>query len=273
MSWKLEDPKLTGRPKKKYRCPSCNKPRRFTRYIDGNGNYAAPDFGYCDRVHNCGYHHRPDNSQSSAPHVIPLQPPRRFIDWSEIELEINPDAPLIAYLSSLYDFETVKRTLTTYKMGTDPQRPEYAVFTYVDKDQRLNRIKKQAYQPDGHRKKTAGATYTPKEYTVADGYLQVLFGLHLYDPQKITCVVESEKTALIAAMEYPEYTWMATGSMQNTKLIHDIPSAVLYPDKGKAYQVWNEKLAKGSYPCDPILETIDILTEGDDLADLIDLIK
>lgn len=270
--WRLEDPTITGKPKKKFICPNCGK-KRLTRYINADLEYADSDHGYCDRVHSCGYHSRPNGSSAGKVISIAPKPKRQFINWDEVDIEFNPDAPLTAYLSTLYGAERVHEAYARYHLGTDPQRPKYAVFTYIDDALRLNRIKRQAYGHDGHRLKGPGSTYTPKKYTVADGYFQVLFGLHLYDPQKITCIVESEKTALMAAIEYPEYIWMATGSMQNTALIKQVQQAVLYPDKGKAFEYWANKLNQSKYPCDPFLENIPELKEGDDLADLFELQK
>ena len=48
---------------KKYYCPSCNK-KRYVRFIDTfNNNSILPyEFGYCDRIENCGYHLNPYKS-------------------------------------------------------------------------------------------------------------------------------------------------------------------------------------------------------------------
>ena len=273
--YKLEDPKITGRPKKKFRCPACNKPKRFTRYVNAQGQYLSAEYGICDRINSCGYHKRPDApfSYYVNPAPPPKEPPRRYIDWDAVELHFSVDAPFIAYLIDLFGYDETLAALQRYHVGVDEERPEFLIFTYIDKQRRLNRIKKQAYSRNGHRRKEAGSTFTPPQYTVANGYKQVLFGLHLYDPNKITCITESEKTALMASITYPEYTWMATGSMQNTGLIKNVPEAVLYPDKGKAFKYWQEKLNPRKYPCDPILEGEDVpISDGDDLGDLIEMI-
>ena len=43
-------------PKSRFRCPRCEKPRCFTRYVDTETGEQLPDeYGRCDREANCGY--------------------------------------------------------------------------------------------------------------------------------------------------------------------------------------------------------------------------
>src|SRR5690606_31698778 len=42
-------------------------------------------------------------------------------------------------------------------------------------------------------------------------FLRCFYGEHLWDKAKDTCLVESEKTAVIAAFFFPQYNWLATG--------------------------------------------------------------
>src|SRR5690606_29451099 len=43
---------------------------------------------------------------------------------------------------------------------------------------------------------------------------QCLFGLHLTQGADRVAVVESEKTAIVASVSYPQYVWLATGGKQ-----------------------------------------------------------
>ena len=75
---------------------------------------------------------------------------------------------------------------------------------------------------------------------------QCLFGLHLLnDNVKQVAIVESEKTALIMSIEFPNYTWMSTGSLQGFKYEYLAPlkgtAIIAFPDKG-GYDQWQKQL-------------------------------
>ena len=73
---------------------------------------------------------------------------------------------------------------------------------------------------------------------------QCLFGLHLLNQttNKIG-IVESEKTALIMSIEFPQFTWMSTGSINGFK--HEFLAPLIkrditaFPDKG-GYEKWKK---------------------------------
>ena len=92
--------------------------------------------------------------------------------------------------------------------------------------------------------------------------------MHLVDDTTHNCVVESEKTALICAMLYPKYTWLATGGLNMVSKIKVLDSATIYPDKGKAFQIWKDKLNNDNYKFNDILENSN-LPDGSDIADMI----
>ena len=71
--------------------------------------------------------------------------------------------------------------------------------------------------------------------------------LHLLnsDKNKSIALVESEKSAIIASIAFPEFIWMATGGLMNLKYDLLKPLAgrrvILFPDAG-CYDIWNEKV-------------------------------
>ena len=75
---------------------------------------------------------------------------------------------------------------------------------------------------------------------------QCLFGEHLLyaDAGKLVCLVESEKTAIIAAAYYPDYIWLAAGSLNglNPDKCQALKnrSVMLFPDVN-SYGKWYEK--------------------------------
>lgn len=76
--------------------------------------------------------------------------------------------------------------------------------------------------------------------------VQCLFGLHLIieDFHKVICIVESEKTAIIMSIIFPDCLWMACGSVGNFKEEFLKPikhrKIIAYPDKGE-FNNWYKK--------------------------------
>ena len=73
---------------------------------------------------------------------------------------------------------------------------------------------------------------------------QCLYGLHLLnETTKQVAIVESEKTALIMSIEFPNYTWMSTGSLSGFKYEYLAPlkgtAIIAFPDKG-GYVQWQK---------------------------------
>ena len=53
--------------------------------------------------------------------------------------------------------------------------------------------------------------------------------------------MESEKTAVIASIAFPEFIWMATGGLMNLKGPH-ADNLIFFPDAG-CFNTWYEKVA------------------------------
>ena len=76
---------------------------------------------------------------------------------------------------------------------------------------------------------------------------QCLFGEHLLatDQNKTVAIVESEKTAVICSIYFPEYIWLATGGLLNLSeeklFVLKNRKVKLFPDL-KAFDVWQEKV-------------------------------
>jgi hypothetical protein len=100
------------------------------------------------------------------------------------------------------------------------------------------------------------------------------------NPQSSIVVVESEKTAVIMALNDKKNIYLATGGEGNLtsnmfvvfKTL-GINNAVLMPDKG-CYEMWSEKAEEINknlsinLVCSKLVENTPILTDGEDIADL-----
>lgn len=256
--WELQ--KYNGQ-NTRFRCPNCRKARQYTRFVNSLGEYAPFEFGKCNRTEKCGYFNYPSGIKTTAskfrytPEII------EFIDWSNFNYDLDLNSSLISSLIDLVgNQKLVFDTLCKYYVRTDG---DYIIYPFVDKNNRLTYVKKMLYKG----LKRDRYIYTP--YKAKKGrFKQCLFGLHLVDDTTHNCVVESEKTALICAMLYPKYTWLATGGLNMVSKIKVLDSATIYPDKGKAFQIWKDKLNDDKYTFNDILENSN-LPDGSDIADMI----
>lgn len=168
-------------------------------------------------------------------------------------------------------------TGSTYKH--EGQRCTRAVWTHY--------IGKEKSSPDGpsdwilkFKDQTQSVTVNKKPHLFG---LHQLRGKHLKKP---IAIVEAPKTALIASCFYPQFTWMAAMSVTGLTMekLEPLKShrIILYPDKGKfakggkdgAFLSWKKKciqFSKEGYMIhiSNVLEKIDHLNNGDDLADIL----
>jgi hypothetical protein len=113
-----------------------------------------------------------------------------------------------------------------------------------------------------------------------DGYYSCLFGMHLIEKNKTIKMVESEKTALIASMFYPEYVWMSGGgttgltanklSLIKTSGFSGKIDLISDCDKAGREAVVKRKENLRSFELESNIVELDAnLNEGQDLADLL----
>jgi len=219
---------------RKHHCPACTK-KTFVRYVfTGTKDYAGEEFGRCDRENNCGYHRIPGSDTPAPPHPLTkekLPPPAVLF----------PD-PL--YLEKIRNTEAVnfgKFCRETLGIPAEHLRNwgvgghwKFTAFILATKAQAVN-VKFVAYTPEGKRDKSEGTGGAPNfiPHYLGKAYLRsqkietdnarledwqdyykfnrCFYGEHLWDPVKDTCLVESEKTAVIAAFFFPDFNWLATG--------------------------------------------------------------
>ena len=128
------------------------------------------------------------------------------------------------YLCKMFDSESVLSTLAKYKVTC----PNYnqVQFWYIDKQGRICKDKIVPYNSDGHRDKSR---WMGSHFKAKDDYIgRALFGGHLIEPKRQISCVESEKTALLCSLMYPDKIWVATGGKSNVSLIQQ--GFDLYPD-------------------------------------------
>ena len=275
---------------RKFRCPNCDKPRVYKRYVDPTGAYADYQYGRCDREQKCGYHKIPDRPNGTEAFKDPeIKPkPIKYIPRNEVIKslgEYKNQNQLFDFLCGVFPEEDVLTTFKNYCIGSHTAFTKATVFWYINGNKQVTRGKIMAYDKSGHRIKQPYSQISSahKELGLQD-YEQdkCLFGEHLLkrNPNKTVCIVESEKSAIIASLFSSKYLWLACGSASqlNARWLKGLKGryVILYPDRGQE-ESWASKAnqLKNQIDCKIELsyllrnQTIAQKGDGDDIADMI----
>lgn len=275
---------------KKYRCPKCGK-RRFVRYVDTDtGELMADHYGRCDRQEQCRYWQRPqgDKLETFTP-VRPTPPPRpSYMDRGLMEQSVKHGGQSIfgQWLKDTFGQEAATKALSRYNVGLSNKWKGATVFWQVDTKGRVRMGKIMLYNETGHRVKepfphvnNVHSVMRLENFNLS----QCFFGEHLLNerPSDPVAIVESEKTAIIASIYYPQFVWIATGGTNGCKWKERAVQSVLlgrnlhlFPDLG-AYHQWQKIAATMEgfkVTVNDLLEqhaTTEQRAQGFDLADII----
>lgn len=195
-------------PAKKGTCPSCQHKETF-RYYEG----LPRQYGKCERVNSCDYFNDPHQEplevqlelQGKEPKKQLPEPKTIYLKAEQVNAIVNNQTSNLHF--ALFGYSLVPALhLLKWNVGTDKQ--ENTCFVLSDKT-RIYNIKTIKYDTTGKRDKSKNPFYmkAPK----GSKYSRCLYGLHLLEEGKTICLVESEKTAVLAAYFYPQFNWLATG--------------------------------------------------------------
>lgn len=282
--------KLNG---EKWFCPDCGK-KTFVCYLDCDGEIINEKVGKCDRADKCNYHYTPKEYFSEngndrpitkkKPKVYKPEPPISYIDTDIFKksLKAYRQNNFIQFLNRVFNPHLVDGAIKEYFVGTSKHWSGSTVFWQIDRFGKVRCGKIMLYNPtDGKRVKKpfSHITWVHTVMHLTDYNLkQCLFGEHLLRkyPDRGVAVVESEKTAIIASMWYPDIIFLACGGCQNLSNQRCIPlkerRVVFFPDNGK-YEEWREKAKElshlfKSFVVSDIMEH-EAVEQGDDIGDLI----
>ena len=264
-------------------CPECGRKACFTRYIDEAGEISFPDsVGMCDHINSCGYHYTPKEYFRDNPAVkerlngqerfggtpIAARPPARALpeqkprisflpsDWVEQSMRRYDINPLYRYFTKVMGKENVDKLFSLYRVGTSRRWGGATVFWQIDRNSNVRAGKIMGYDAvTGHRIKEPfnQVSWVHSVRKVQDFRMkQCLFGEHLLSDNsavmsaKPVAIVESEKTALVAAHFIPDFIWLATGGIHgcfNGEAVQalDGREVILFPDL-KATEEWRRRL-------------------------------
>ena len=257
-------------------CKKHNKDGKFVSYI-----YLAPNFGYC---HSCGkatlpqtrykddlgneyvwnngtkkmelaatqfydYNalqmHDHSNTTYNSSNEITFKT-SKYIDFNIVKSYYNKiqENNLLLYLRKKYGNTKTEMVKKMYYIGTSKDMG--TIFWNINREEKAQKAKVSYYNLEGRR-----ADFFKVPYKNADGYYSCLFGEQLIDrpenKDKAIILVESEKTAIVCAMFFPDYIWLAYGGI--TALTNDKikvlvgRKVILIPDMSeKAVEIMNKKL-------------------------------
>ncbi|HRH71330.1 MAG TPA: DUF6371 domain-containing protein [Flavobacteriales bacterium] len=262
-------------PSTRHTCPQCRKPKEVARYLDTATGELLPDHvGKCNRADACGYHFTPrDHFRDTGTHPTeadgnawepkPEPPPRPPYVHQRAEVLAMRSHPerntLAAYWRDRIGGNRWNTVARDYALGTWPSGSlaGAAVYWQVDQHGNVKAGKVMLYDPaTGKRRKDVRSTsfvhFEQTGHNAAELNVgQCLFGEHLLKSWPMdapVAVVESEKTAMIAAALMPSFLWVAVGSVGAftlTKLQALTGRKVLaFPDlsrDGSAFAKWREK--------------------------------
>lgn len=261
--------------KSRYECPACHAKGTFTRYIDtATGAQVAPHVGRCNREVHCGYHYKPrhlaDERGVALPPIVHnrvaehQQKQTSFIEHSEFVNSFNVYHAnnFVQFLIRRFGSRIARLLTDRYLIGTSKHWYGANIFWQVDLDGKVRTGKIMCYDEEtGKRIKKPfnHITWVHAVMKLPDYELkQCLYGEHLLNhymagqsrDKRTIAIVESEKTAIIASIYLPQYTWMASGSLSNLReeqfrALRGYP-VVLFPDLN-AYHKWSEKARELSH--------------------------
>ena len=259
----------------RHTCPKCGGRHCFTYYVDENNQPFDKTVGRCDHESECGYHYPPKEyfsdhpeqkrPKEDCPHYIRTEKPMASGKPSSKSFGTIPNeyvvrsrsdsSHLIQFILSQKedDANSMRRVLDDYRIGAT--RDGSTIFWQIDINGRVRTGKIIQYKrEDGHRIKIKGVNWVhsllKRQSAIGEDWTlaQCLFGEHLLslaaNQRKVVAVVESEKTAVICAIQYPECVWLATGG--KSQLSPDKMrvlagrTVIFFPDVD-GYHEWTER--------------------------------
>jgi hypothetical protein len=242
-------------------CP-CGRSNKDGKFAPFKG---FEDKGYC---HSCGETFFPDNTQG----ISSARPNSNFaictsvaksttstksstevsylpFDVFEKSVEAHEKCNLFPFLEKLFRKDLAKWLCRNYLIGAN--RVGDTVFWQVDKEANVRQAKVIQYHPaTGKRSKEVPVFFVGKRLLKnRDANLKQCFfnEYNLNDSLQPVAICESEKTAVIASVFFPDLTWLATGGKfgcswteKGVCKVLEGKNVILFPD-GNAYELWTEK--------------------------------
>jgi len=257
---------------KKFLCPECNK-RTLVKYIDmGTGEYLPDHYGRCDREIKCNYHLNPykdgyykmiweqENEHGAnfqRKQLTPYRPQlkQEIKQPSLIESDILKSSLkgyeeniFIKYILKKFGKKITEKVIEKYFIGTSKHWSGATIFWQIDIPGKIKTGKIMLYDQNLHRVKEPfnHITWVQTVLKIENFNLkQCLYGEHLLKGNTMSvAIVESEKTAIIASIYFPQFIWLSCGNLQGLNIekckVLSGRNVCLFPDIN-AYEKWSTK--------------------------------
>jgi hypothetical protein len=227
-------------------CGKSNKDGKFVPFEEHT------KFGYC---HSCSETFLP-NTQSTNYSVykpyVEKDVKTQYIPLHLLSKSLKKNQPnnLVCFLKQKFGNDIAEGLVELYKIGSSKQWLGANVFWYIDRENNVRTGKIMLYNKQNCKRVKEPYNHInwvhSKINILNENISKCLFGEHFLNlyPTKPVAIVESEKTAIIASIFFPNFIWMATGGISNLSYdkikVLKGRSIVLFPDLG-AYNLWFEK--------------------------------
>lgn len=196
--------------------------------------------------------------------------------FSIIENSLSIPDYLGQFLTATFSDTLASNAIQDYYLGGHHKWPGASVFWQVDFTGSPRAGKIMLYDPSNGKRRKDGRFFTwyhKEHFNLSYELKQCFFGEHLLSKyeNKPVAIVESEKTALICAIVFPSFVWLASGGMVN---INSAKCRVLmgrevhlFPDENGA-KVWGNYIIEFPELYRATLNTFEGMEKGEDIADL-----
>ncbi len=272
---------LEQHPQKKGNCPKCKQTNCFRYY-----SHLPRDYGVCDHVNSCDYknvpHKQPNEIKREIYKLVNDNlglkgnnlPEKQTIYPNEKQLDVlkNNDSNFHKFCSE--KLKITEEHLKRWNVGAD-ERGNTA-FVFQDITGKALNIKMLRFDIIGNGNDCKRNRNTFPFYLKAptnQKYKTCLYGEHLIQENKISCLCESEKTAIISSFFYPQFNWLATSGSNGLtvdKVQVLLQREVYYVGDNDKAGKENSTLKKlTDYGINYKTVAFDTAKESEDLADLI----
>lgn len=258
-------------------CPHCGKRKCFTKVVDTEtGEEMSTDFGKCDKKNYCDYFRWPTSDSKREARSMPAisEIPQVFVDKMLVKGTFTWHDKNEFCLSLKSHFgDKANEAIERYFIGTN--KALHTIFWCINHDGMVWNAQMVKYNGLSRDKSSQPYWYGTRD----KGYEACLFGMHLIKPKAKVKIVEAPKTAVIASIAYPEFTWLATAGANGLtpkKCEHlkkaGVTDVTLFPDADKAGRdaVARQQENLGIYEITSKVHDLGSdAPDGQDLADLI----
>lgn len=219
-----------------------------------------------------------------------------YVDPNFVTQSHSPNSQFMKWIESAIGRpDDIQRVFEEYRIGAT--RDGGVIFWQIDHEGKVRTGKIMHYWNNGHRvqdeedyARMRNQSYTEKSpsptvfiHSVmkSKGMLskdwqltQCLFGEHLLKGRSgdIVCLVESEKSAIICSIFYPQFVWLATGGSNGLNKFKLKPlkgrRVIIYPDSGEL-ETWRKIMSQTQGIDYSIVDNLEAYEHNTDIADII----